>query len=382
MDLELNDIQQELASTLNKYLRSEYDAAKREEILRSDEGISREKWQEFAEMGLLGLAIPESYGGADMTFNEVAVVAEAFGRSLVLEPFLATAVLGTNAVLLAGSEEQKQAILPGVAEGQTFLALAAFEPGQRYEVTTPATQATAGADGAFTLTGEKTNVLGGDVADHFIVTASQNGELGLYLVGADAEGLTRVAQRQADGLGSANLKLDNVAAQRLDAADAHAVLSEVIDLGNAAIMAEAVGVAEASLTMTAEYLKTREQFGAPIGANQALQHRAADLYAELEYARSMALYSRLAVTSEVAGAEKDRHRDVIAAKIVLDRAARNISQESIQMHGGIGMTMEYPIGHYAKRLTVMTRTFDDADSLTAELAALGGLIEPQAADLS
>ena len=185
MDLELNDIQQELASTLNKYLRSEYDIAKREEILRSEEGISREKWQAFAEMGLLGLAIPESYGGADMTFNEVAVVAEAFGRSLVLEPFLATAVLGANAVLLGGSEEQKQAILPGVAEGQTFLALAALEPGLRYAVDAPQTQVS-GADGSFTLTGEKNNVLGGDVADHFVVTATQNGELGLYLVAADA----------------------------------------------------------------------------------------------------------------------------------------------------------------------------------------------------
>jgi alkylation response protein AidB-like acyl-CoA dehydrogenase len=382
MDLELNDIQQELASTLNKYLRTEYDTAKREEILRSDEGISREKWQDFAEMGLLGLPIPESYGGADMTFNEVAVVAEAFGRYLVLEPFLATAVLGTAAVLRAGNEEQKRAILPGVAEGQTFLALAALEPGLRYAVTAPQTTATAGSDGGFTLTGEKNSVLGGDVADYFIVTATQNGELGLYLVAADAEGLSRVAQRQADGLGSANLKLNGVAAQRLDAADANSVLSQVLDLGNAAIMAEAVGALEASMTMTAEYLKTREQFGAPIGANQALQHRAADLYAELEYARSMALYSRLAVTSEVPGAEKDRHRDVIAAKIVVDQVARNISQESIQMHGGIGMTMEYPIGHYAKRLTVMTRTFDDADSLTAELAELGGLIEPHAADLN
>ena len=382
MDLELNDIQQELASTLHKYLRSEYDAAQREEILRSDEGISRQKWQAFAEMGLLGLSVPESYGGADMTFNEVAVVAEAFGRSLVLEPFLATAVLGTNALLLAGNEEQKQAILPGVCEGQTFLALAALEPSLRYAVDTPETTATAAADGAVTLSGEKNNVLGGDVADHFIVTASQNGDLGLYLVAADAEGLTRVAHRQADGLGSANLKLENTPGQRLDAADAREVLTEVIDLGNATIMAEAVGALEASLTMTAEYLKTREQFGAPIGVNQALQHRAADLYAELEYARSMAMYSRLAVTSEAVGAEKDRHRDVIAAKIVVDRAARNISQESIQMHGGIGMTMEYPIGHYAKRLTVMARTFDDADSLTAELAELGGLIEPHAADLS
>src|SRR5699024_941350 len=151
MDLELNDIQQELASTLHKYLRSEYDAAQREEILRRDEGISRQKWQAFAEMGLLGLSVPESYGGADMTFNEVAVVAEAFGRSLVLEPFLATAVLGTNALLLAGNEEQKQAILPGVCEGQTFLALAALEPRLRYAVDTPETTATATADGAATL---------------------------------------------------------------------------------------------------------------------------------------------------------------------------------------------------------------------------------------
>ncbi|PCC17956.1 acyl-CoA dehydrogenase family protein [Brevibacterium aurantiacum] len=382
MDLELNDIQQELASTLNKYLRTEYDAQAREAILASDEGISREKWGQFAEMGLLGLAIDENYGGAGMTFAEVAVVLEAFGRSLVLEPFLATAVLGANAIAAAGTEEQKQEILPAVAEGQTFLAFAALEPGLRYAVDTPATTASAGADGSFTITGEKNGVLGGDVADHFIVTATENGTLGLFLVSASAAGVSRVAHRQADGQGSASVKFDNAPAQRLGAADAHAVVAELLDTANAAIMAEAVGVMEASLTMTAEYLKTREQFGAPIGTNQALQHRAADLYADLEYARSMALYSRLAVTNEEAGSEKDRHRDVIAAKMIIDHSARTISQESIQMHGGIGMTMEYPIGHYAKRLTVISRTFDDADSLTAELAEIGGLIEPHAADLS
>lgn len=382
MDLELNDIQQELASTLTKYLRTEYDTATREAILHSDEGISRDQWNQFAEMGLLGLAVPESYGGAEMTFAEVAVVLEAFGRALVLEPFLATAVLGANAVLAAGNEEQKQEILPAVCEGRTFLAFAALEPGLRYAVDAPSTTASAGADGTVTLTGEKNSVLGGDVADHFIVTATENGSLGLFLVAADADGVSRAAHRQADGLGSANVRFEGAAAQRLDSADAHAVVAEVLDTANAAIMAEAVGAMEASLTMTAEYLKTREQFGAPIGTNQALQHRAADLYAELEYARSMALYSRLAVTSEEVGSEKDRHRDVIAAKIIIDQTARNISQESIQMHGGIGMTMEYPIGHYAKRLTVISRTFDDVDSLTAELGEIGGLIEPHAADLS
>ncbi|MCI4011288.1 acyl-CoA dehydrogenase family protein [Brevibacterium sp. ZH18] len=382
MDLELNDIQQELASTLTKYLRTEYDTATREAILHSDEGISRDQWNQFAEMGLLGLAVPESYGGAEMTFAEVAVVLEAFGRALVLEPFLATAVLGANAVLAAGNEEQKQEILPAVCEGRTFLAFAALEPGLRYAVDAPSTTASAGADGTVTLTGEKNSVLGGDVADHFIVTATENGSLGLFLVAADADGVSRAAHRQADGLGSASVRFEGAAAQRLDSADAHAVVAEVLDTANAAIMAEAVGAMEASLTMTAEYLKTREQFGAPIGTNQALQHRAADLYAELEYARSMALYSRLAVTSEEVGSEKDRHRDVIAAKIIIDQTARNISQESIQMHGGIGMTMEYPIGHYAKRLTVISRTFDDVDSLTAELGEIGGLIEPHAADLS
>ncbi|MDN6748382.1 MAG: acyl-CoA dehydrogenase family protein [Brevibacterium sp.] len=382
MDLELNDIQQELASTLNKFLRSEYDTQAREAILHSEEGISREKWGQFAEMGLLGLAIDENYGGAGMTFAEVAVVLEAFGRALVLEPFLATAVLGANAIAAAGTEEQKQEILPAVCEGQTFLAFAALEPGLRYAVDAPSTTATAGADGSYTISGEKNGVLGGDVADQFIVTASENGELGLFLVSASATGVSRMAHRQADGQGSASVKFENAPAQRLGAADAHAVVAEVLATANAAIMAEAVGVMETSLTMTADYLKTREQFGAPIGANQALQHRAADLYAELEYARSMALYSRLAVTNEEAGSEKDRHRDVIAAKIIIDQSARNISQESIQMHGGIGMTMEYPIGHYAKRLTVISRTFDDADSLTAELAEVGGLIEPHAADLN
>lgn len=388
MDLELNDIQQELAAMLAKYLKSEYDTAAREAILTGEEGISRTQWQQFAEMGLLGLGLPEAYGGAGMTFAEVAVVAEAFGRSLVLEPFLATAVLGANAVLLAGSEEQKQAILPGVCEGSTFLALAAQEPGLRYDLDAPATSATEDG-GSVRLTGEKSGVLGGDVADHLIVTATVGGELGLFLVAADATGVTRAAHRQADGLGTASVRFENAEAQRLDAAPAAEVLAEVLDTANAAIMAEAVGAMEASLLMTAEYLKTREQFGAPIGANQALQHRAADLYATLEYARSMALFARLAVTAATdaegagagAGAEKDRHRDVIAAKIIIDSSARHISQESIQMHGGIGMTMEYPIGHYAKRLTVISRTFDEADSLTAELASIGGLIEPHAADL-
>lgn len=386
MDLELTDEQRELKSTVARLLRSEYDAAAREEILRSESGWSREMWESFAEMGLLGLPFSEEFDGADMGFSEVAVVMEEFGRALVLEPYLSTVVLGGGLVDAAGTTEQKQAILPGVVSGEKLLAFAGYEPAGRYSLDAPATIATESGD-AYTLTGEKTSVLGAPDADTFIVSAAVDGGVGLFLVDADTQGVSVEARTQADGIRTGGLALAEAPAQRLGHGDASAVIERVIDTANAALAAEAVGAMEASLTMTAEYLKTREQFGAPIGVNQALQHRAAEAYATLEGAKSMALYAKLAIAGEQAAADgegdaKTRHRDVLAAKLIIDEAARDISQESIQMHGGIGMTMEYPIGHFAKRLTVIPRTFDDVDTVTQELASLGGLIEPHAVELS
>ena len=385
MDLELTDEQRELKSTVARLLRAEYDAAAREEILRSEKGWSEEKWASFAEMGLLGLPFSEDYDGADMGFAEVAVVMEEFGRALVLEPYLSTVVLGAGFVDAAGTPDQKQSILPAVIAGEKLLAFAGYEPTGRYDLGAPATTASESADG-YTLTGEKSAVLGAPDAHTFVVSAAVDGGVGLFLVEADAQGVAVDARVQADGLRTGSVTLSDAPAQRLGHGDATEVIERVVDTANAALAAEAVGAMEASLHMTAEYIKTREQFGAPIGVNQSLQHRAADAYATLEGAKSMALYAKLAITGEQnadagAGDAKSRHRDVLAAKLIIDEASRDISQESIQMHGGIGMTMEYPIGHYAKRLTVMTRTFDDADSLTAELAELGGLIEPHAADL-
>lgn len=385
MDLELTDEQRELKSTVARLLRTEYDAAAREEILRSEKGWSEEKWQTFAELGLLGLPFSEDYDGADMGFAEVAVVMEEFGRALVLEPYLSTVILGGGLVDAAGTAQQKQDILPGLIEGEKLLAFAAHEPTGRYDLTAPSTTATASGDG-FAVSGEKTSVLGAADAHTFVVSAAGDGGVGLFLVDADASGVTIEGRMQADGIRTGSVVFADAPATRLGDGDASAVIESVVDTANAALAAEAVGAMEASLTMTAEYLKTREQFGAPIGVNQVLQHRAADTYATLESAKSMALYAKLAITGEQSaedGADsKSRHRDVLAAKLIIDDASREISQESIQMHGGIGMTMEYPIGHYAKRLTVIPRTFDDVDTVSQELASLGGLIEPQAADLS
>lgn len=385
MDLELTDEQRELKSTVARLLRTEYDAAAREEILRSEKGWSEEKWQTFAELGLLGLPFSEDYDGADMGFAEVAVVMEEFGRALVLEPYLSTVVLGGGLVDAAGTPQQKQDILPGLIEGEKLLAFAAYEPTSRYDLSAPSTTATDSGSG-YAVSGEKTSVLGAADAHTFVVSAAADGGVGLFLVDADASGVTVEGRTQADGIRTGSVVFANAPATRLGDGDAGTVIERVVDTANAALAAEAVGAMEASLTMTAEYLKTREQFGAPIGANQVLQHRAADIYATLESAKSMALYAKLAVTGEQSADEgtadsKSRHRDVLAAKLIIDDASREISQESIQMHGGIGMTMEYPIGHYAKRLTVIPRTFDDVDTVSQELASLGGLIEPQAADL-
>lgn len=380
MDLELNEEQQELAEITSRLLKSKYSVGQREAILSSEQGWSAEMWSQYAEMGLLGLPFAEDHGGVDMGFAEVAVVMEEFGKSLILEPYLATVVLGGGLINAVGTEEQKAQVLPDVAEGSTLLAFAGYEPLGRYDLSAPSTTATGSAD-QITLTGEKSRVLGVDAAHQLVVSAAVDGGVGLFLVDATAQGVTVDVRTQADGLKAGAVLLDNAPAVRLGEGDATDAINQVIDMANTALMAEAVGVMEVSLEMTSEYLHAREQFGAPIGRNQVLQHRAADMYASLQDAKSMALYARLAVSQDEEKSNPNRHRDVIAAKLIIDQAARHISQESIQMHGGIGMAMEFPIGHYAKRLTVISKTFDDSDSLTAELADIGGLIQAEAADL-
>jgi alkylation response protein AidB-like acyl-CoA dehydrogenase len=370
VDLDLTDEQKMLAETVGSLLEKKYDANVRLALLRSADGWSRDLWRQYAELGLLGLTFDERYGGAGMGPDELVVVMEAFGRALVLEPYLATVVLGGGLVAAAGSPEQKAALLPRIAEGEALLAFAHTEPGSRWSLTDVSTTATPDG-GGWRLTGQKIAVVGGDSADSVVVTArTPDGALGLFLV--DGPALRRDAYQMQDGLRGADLLLDGAPAEALGApADALPALESVLDVATAALCAEAVGAMERELWLTVDYLKTRVQFGQPIAVFQALQHRAADMYVSLEQARSMALVARLALTDDDPAA---RRKMVQAAKLQIDLAARHVGHEAVQLHGGIGMTMEYPVGHYLKRTTVIAKTFADVDRLTELVGAAGGLV--------
>jgi alkylation response protein AidB-like acyl-CoA dehydrogenase len=299
-------------------------------------------------------------------------VQECFGRALILEPYLATVVLGGGLVAAAGSAEQQAAILPGVASGETLLAFAYTELGSRWSLTDIAATATSAGDG-WTVSGEKIAVLGGDAADHLIVTArTPDGTVGLFLV--DAAEAQRDAYPMQDGLRGADLLFEEAPATALGQPSAAlAAIESVLDVATAMLCAEAVGAMDRILWLTVDYLKTRVQFGKPIAVFQTLQHRAANMYVSLEQARSMALLAKLALGSDDV---TERRKMVRAAKLQVDFAARHVAQEAVQLHGGIGMTMEYPVGHYLKRTTVIAKTFADADLLTAQVGAAGGLVPP------
>lgn len=368
MDLEPTAEQKLLAETVNGLLDKRYDPNARLSLLSSDEGWSRELWRQYAELGLLGLAIDEAHGGAGMGPAELAVVMECFGRALILEPYLATVVLGAGLVAAAGTSEQQSALLPAVAAGETLLAFAYTEPGSRWSLTDIESTY---ADGR--LSGTKIAVLGGDSADHLVVTArTASGEVGLFHVDAGAAGVARSGYAMQDGLRGADIVFTDAQAEPLGSGeDALPVIESVLDVATAALCAEAVGAMDRMLWLTVDYLKTRVQFGRPIAVFQALQHRAANMYVSLEQARSMALVARLALTDDDVAA---RRKMIRAAKLQIDTAARHVGQEAVQLHGGIGMTMEYPVGHYLKRVTVISKTFADDDMLTELAGADGGLI--------
>jgi alkylation response protein AidB-like acyl-CoA dehydrogenase len=369
MDFDLTDEQRMLADTVNGLLDKRYDANTRLKLIDSELGWSRELWSQYAELGLLGLTFDEQYGGAGMGAGELAIVMESFGRSLVLEPYFATVALGGALVAEAGTPEQKSEILPKVAAGELLLAFAYTEPNSRWSFTDLTTTASRSGD-RWTLSGEKIAVLGGDSADQLVVSARTDDGVGLFLVSAtDAR---RASYAMQDGMRGADILLADAPATLLGTGtDAITAIESVVDTATTALCAEAVGAMNRMLWMTVDYLKTRVQFGQPIAVFQALQFRAADMYVSLEQARSMALLARLSLSGDD---PVERRRSVRAAKIQIDTAARHISQEAIQLHGGIGMTMEYPVGHYAKRTAVIAKTFADVDHLIERVGAEGGLV--------
>ena len=382
MDFRLSDEQTQLRDTLLRFVQKEYAFEKRKAILKSKEGISRDAWRQLAEMGLTALGLPEAHGGLPGNAVDTMVVMEVLGRGLVVEPYVATVVLGARIVALAGSEAQKAAILPKVADGSLLLALAYEEDGARYEANRVATTAKKQGDG-YVLNGKKTVVLHGAQADTLIVSVRTSGGerdasgITLFVVDRAAPGVTVRDYPTHDGQRAADVTLANVklgADARLGKEGAGLpVLERTLAYGCAALCAEAVGNMAALIELTLGYIKTRKQFGVPIGSFQALQHRMADMLMHAEQARSMML---LAAAKADAEDDADRRRAIDAAKALIGQAGRFVGQQAVQLHGGIGVTDEASVSHYFKRLTLINATFGDADT---HLARFSDALTPAAA---
>jgi pimeloyl-CoA dehydrogenase small subunit len=377
VDFDLTDEQRLLRDSVERLIADRYGFEQRKKYLAEPDGWSGEVWAQYAELGLLGLPFAEHHGGFGGGAVETMIVMEAFGRGLILEPYFATVVLGGGLIRRLGDAAQQVELLPRIAKGELKLAFAHVERQSRWNLADVGT--TARRDGgAWVLDGAKGVVLHGDCADRLLVTARVSGGrqdrdgVGLFLIAADAPGVTRRGYPTQDGLRAAEIEFAAArgAVPLGEPGRALPAIEQVIDEAIAALCAEAVGVIAAMQEITLEYLKTRQQFGRPIGQFQALQHRAVDLLTAVEQARSMALFGTMMAGEADAGA---RRRAISAAKVQIGRSGRLVGQEAIQLHGGIGMTMEYKVGHYFKRMTMIDQTFGDADHHVEVLASLGGL---------
>ena len=374
MNFDYSEEQKLLSDTLRRFLTTGYNFDARAKIMASASGFSEDVWAALAEMGVLGVPFAESHGGFGGSTIDMMVVMEQLGEALLLEPYLPTVGLGGQFVARGGSAEQQSRILPSLVQGKLKMAFAHTEPGARYDNRQVALKARKSGDG-YVLDGEKRMVLGGGAADVLVVSARTSGGatdstgVSLFLVEKGAKGLTATESRTVDNLRSADVKLAGVAVGRdaLIGADGGALglIDEVTDYATVLLCAEAVGAIRYAHDATLDYLKTRRQFGVPIGTFQALQHRMVDILISYEQAKSIACLACVKMdTAEAA----ERRRIVSAAKIKIADAARHVSQEAVQLHGGMGMTEELKISHTFRRLTMIAQAFGDADHHLARFA--------------
>ncbi len=360
MDFELKEEQRQVADALRRWIERDYTFEERKRIVHSPSGTSPDAWSTLVKLGMTALPVPEAQGGFGGTAVDLFVVMQELGRGLVVEPYFAT-MLGARFLQLAGGQE---ALLERVAAGELKLACALGEAQSRHDLADIATKAT-GPAGAAAVSGVKTVVEHGGQADVFIVSARSHGErrehdgITLALVDAETSGLAIRDGRTIDGRRAAAITFDHAPATPLGAPGAGwPILEAAADYGAALLCAEAVGAMDALFAATLDYLKTRKQFGAPIGSFQALQHRMADMFIHLEQARSMAMLAAAKVDSPDDG---ERRRVVSAAKARVGEAARFVGQQAVQLHGGMGLTDELPASHWFKRLTAIGLTLGDAD---------------------
>jgi acyl-CoA dehydrogenase len=368
------DEHQLLADSVGRFVERSYGfEARRSMLAQGSESVAR-NWAYFAEMGWLGAAIPEDVGGLGGSIEDSVLILEAFGRGLVVEPYLACSVLAPKLVEFAGEGPRHAELLGRIATGQTILALAHDEPGARGLVEHVATRALPQA-GGYQISGGKCMVLGGEIANSFLVTARLSGAtrdregIAIFVVARDAQGLAVMPYRTIDGRQAVDLRFDGVRLERDaligDPAKVLPAVEEALDHAAIGACAEAVGAMEASLELTCSYLKLRKQFGQPLSAFQALQHRLAEMYVELERARSMLARGVSFLSAPSAAA---RRQAISASKAAVGRCGIFIGQQGVQLHGGIGMTEEYAVGHYLKRLMVLDILFGASDHHQARYA--------------
>jgi len=375
MNFEYSDEQRLLSDTLRKFLGTGYSFDARGKIIASPAGFSDDVWAALAEMGILSVPFDAVYGGFGGTTIDMLIVFEAFGEALVVEPYLATVGLGGRFVARGGSAEQRARILPALIQGKHKMAFAQTEVDARWDLRRVTTRATKSGDG-WVLEGDKRAVLHGGAADTLVVSARTGGApddargISLFLVERTAPGVAVTDYRGLDNLRVADVRLSGVRAGR-DAllgpeGDGFGLIEDVVDYATTLVCGEAVGAIKYAHDATLDYLKTRRQFGVPIGSFQALQHRMVDILISYEQARSIACLACVKIDTADAA---ERRRVVSAAKIKIADAARHVSQEAVQLHGGMGMTEELKISHTFRRLTMIAQAFGDADHHLARFGA-------------
>jgi alkylation response protein AidB-like acyl-CoA dehydrogenase len=375
MNFEFTEEQIMLRDSVARYVKDDYSFDGRQAIAASEEGMSRDAWNTFAELGWLSIPFAEEHGGFGGGAVDVMLVMEELGKGLVLEPYLATVLLFGGLLQKGGNAELQGEHIPKIIEGSCLGAFAYLERQSRYEMADVKTTATTESDG-YVLNGEKVVVLNGQNACHVIVSARTSGEqcdesgISLFLLPMDSAGLEKVSYRMMDGQLVANLSLKNVAVPAGNLVgelnQGFELMQDVVVEANMALAAEALGIMEQLNSKTLEYTKTRKQFGVAIGSFQALQHRMVDTFMAYEQTKSLLYRAVCALTDE----KEDAATAVHALKVMVDRSGRLIFGEAIQLHGGMGLTDELDIGHFAKRLMMINTTFGNGDYHQAQFNAL------------
>ena len=368
MDFQLTEDQKMLAKTVADFAKQSSPVARFRKLRDDERGFEPSVWKQMGDLGWLGVPFPEATGGFGGSFVDVALVLEKLGTTLVPEPYVSSVVLGGMAILHGGDAKQHERFLTPMIEGKTTLSLAYAERHARYDVTDVRTGARKEGSG-YRLEGEKVWVLDGHAADHHVVSARLDGELALFVVDRDAKGLTTTPVKLLDGHRGAFLRLDGVAVDAdrlLAAADGASVLDRVLDGAAVAACAEGMGIVSTMLQMSVDYLKEREQFGVKIGTFQALQHRAVDMFVEAEVLRSLLIEASVRAGTD----DPEAKAAVSAAKVQLATGGKFVSQQAIQLHGGIGITDEHDIGLYFKRMEALNRSFGDEAHHLRRYAAL------------